>query len=555
MTSSSRPSTKRNGAWPPGDRPPTARTALAVTAVSATGTPAISANAAAVSARRSSSIRSAWRSSRICDRSTRPRSLPKPSADTSRRREGSSPTSHPAAGPPNRSWQKRTAALTASSGLPARTISVAIPARSLALSSPADSLEVAARLRNTMAIWLATASIVPHRSVAAASGAVTSRTPTSSPREIRGIVSRRRPSGSGPRAGRRDSRTRWRSATRSGSSATSIRGRAGASWPSDRVRKIRTPASSSATAARTQRTAATTASRASADEPNAREMAWRTSSSEGGEERRSGRSLSLARWVTVASLGDRMGLLIPFDSLVRSFRVSVPLPIRLRPEPRSPEREGCMVPHFGRNDHGAWPDGLRRGRAAGVCSVRSFAPFPGRAPRVMLRAIAGSSLDAARLREALGEVLRDARRRLGLTIREAAARSGTRFRPSAIGGYERGERAISLERFCDMAALYGIPPDRLLADVLDRLRPEGRAEVMIDLTRLELLPGEEPRRAAELVQQVRRQRGSEGGDLISLRAGDLEALAMTFRLPPGDLLRRLEPAIQLREPASPANHQ
>lgn len=171
----------------------------------------------------------------------------------------------------------------------------------------------------------------------------------------------------------------------------------------------------------------------------------------------------------------------------------------------------------------------------------------------MLRGIAGSNLDAARLREALGEVLRDARRRLGLTIREAASRSGTRFRPSAIGGYERGERAISLERFCDMAALYGIPPDRLLADVLDRLRPEGRAEIVVDLTELELLPGEESRRAAELVERVRRQRGTETGDLVSLRAGDLEALAMAFRLPAGDLLRRLEPAIQLREPSQPAD--
>jgi transcriptional regulator with XRE-family HTH domain len=171
----------------------------------------------------------------------------------------------------------------------------------------------------------------------------------------------------------------------------------------------------------------------------------------------------------------------------------------------------------------------------------------------MLPAIAGSSLDAARLREALGEVLRDARRRLGLTIRESAARSGTRFRPSAIGGYERGERAISLERFCDLAALYGIPPDRLLADVLDRVRPEGRAEVVVDLTELELLPGEEPRRAAELVDRVRRQRGSEAGDHISLRAGDLDALAMAFQLPAGDLLRLLEPAIQLRESARPAD--
>jgi transcriptional regulator with XRE-family HTH domain len=171
----------------------------------------------------------------------------------------------------------------------------------------------------------------------------------------------------------------------------------------------------------------------------------------------------------------------------------------------------------------------------------------------MLRPIAGSSLDAARLREALGEVLRDARRRLGLTIREAAARSGTRFRPSAIGGYERGERAVSLERFCDLAALYGIPADRLLADMLVRLRPEGRAEVVVDLTELELLPGDEPRKAAEMVERVRQQRGGEASDLVSLRAGDLEALALSFRLPAGDLLRRLEPAIQLREPAQPTS--
>ena len=173
----------------------------------------------------------------------------------------------------------------------------------------------------------------------------------------------------------------------------------------------------------------------------------------------------------------------------------------------------------------------------------------------MLPPIAGSNLDAARLREALGEVLRDARRRLGLTIREAAARSEARFRPSAIGGYERGERAISLERFCDIAALYGIPADRLLADVLVRLRPEGRAEVIIDLNELEMLPGDEPRKAAEMVERVRQQRGGEAGDLVILRAGDLEALALSFHLPAGDLLRRLEPAIQLREPTNQTTNQ
>lgn len=153
---------------------------------------------------------------------------------------------------------------------------------------------------------------------------------------------------------------------------------------------------------------------------------------------------------------------------------------------------------------------------------------------------------ARRFREALGEVLREARRRRGLTLREASAASDDRFRPSAIGGYERGERSISLERFYDLAILYGIPADRLLSDVLERLTPTARAEVIVDLTELERLPGEEPRIAAQLVERVRQERGGEAGNLVTLRAGDLEELAMASRLEPGDLVRRLEPAVQLR---------
>jgi transcriptional regulator with XRE-family HTH domain len=170
----------------------------------------------------------------------------------------------------------------------------------------------------------------------------------------------------------------------------------------------------------------------------------------------------------------------------------------------------------------------------------------------MLPPIVGMDPHATRrLREALGEVLRDARRRRGLTLREASAASGNRFRPSAIGGYERGERSISVERFCDLAVLYGVPADRLLAEVLERLTPTGRAEIVVDLTELELLPGEEPRLAAQLVERVKEERGGESGNLVSLRAGDLEALALASRLNPGDLVRRLEPAIQVR-PSEPS---
>lgn len=154
-------------------------------------------------------------------------------------------------------------------------------------------------------------------------------------------------------------------------------------------------------------------------------------------------------------------------------------------------------------------------------------------------------------REAIGQALRAARRLRGLTLRDVGRLSQDRFKPSALGGYERGERAIALDRFADLAELYGIPADRLLGQVLDRVAPEGRTEVVVDLNQLALLPGNEPRLAAELVDRVRSQRGEQAGEVVTLRSGDLEALALSSRLSPADLLRRLDPALHVRDSGPP----
>src|SRR5207244_4441372 len=64
-----------------------------------------------------------------------------------------------------------------------------------------------------------------------------------------------------------------------------------------------------------------------------------------------------------------------------------------------------------------------------------------------------------RFADAVGQVLRRARRARGFTLRDVHVRSRGRFKPSAVGGYERGERAISLDRFSQLAELYDCPPD------------------------------------------------------------------------------------------------
>ncbi len=83
----------------------------------------------------------------------------------------------------------------------------------------------------------------------------------------------------------------------------------------------------------------------------------------------------------------------------------------------------------------------------------------------------------------VGRVLRRARAARGLTLRDVGIRSDGRFTSTAVAGYERGERKISLQRFCELANFYGVEPERLLSEAL---HPNDR-DLVVDLT-----PFEEP---------------------------------------------------------------
>jgi transcriptional regulator with XRE-family HTH domain len=67
----------------------------------------------------------------------------------------------------------------------------------------------------------------------------------------------------------------------------------------------------------------------------------------------------------------------------------------------------------------------------------------------------------------VGSALRRARRARGLTLRQLPALSNGRFTPTAVAGYERAERHISLERFCALCWFYGVAPETLLAEILN----------------------------------------------------------------------------------------
>jgi transcriptional regulator with XRE-family HTH domain len=85
--------------------------------------------------------------------------------------------------------------------------------------------------------------------------------------------------------------------------------------------------------------------------------------------------------------------------------------------------------------------------------------------------------------EAIGHSLRRARLAQGFTLKQVSERSAGDFKPSAVAGYERAERSISLERYCELCRFYGMEPAWLLAEILETVG--GRPEVIVDLSRLE----------------------------------------------------------------------
>jgi transcriptional regulator with XRE-family HTH domain len=166
----------------------------------------------------------------------------------------------------------------------------------------------------------------------------------------------------------------------------------------------------------------------------------------------------------------------------------------------------------------------------------------------MLRRFATGWDPMPRFSRVAGEALREARIERGLTLNDVRVLSNGRFKPSALGGYERGERALSLDRFCELAELYRIPPDRVLAVALTRIDPDARREVVIDLTRLSLVDEDDRLAVAEYVHRVKAQREDYLSDVITLRSGDIEELALSAgRRAPG-LIAKLRPAIMSGEP-------
>lgn len=150
-------------------------------------------------------------------------------------------------------------------------------------------------------------------------------------------------------------------------------------------------------------------------------------------------------------------------------------------------------------------------------------------------------LEAERLdhQRALGQRLRHIRRQQGMSLAEVERRSGGEWKAVVVGAYERGDRAVSLERLERLASFYGVPLTELMT--LHR-RHSATAEsirMVIDLTRLEQSQGPGIAVVARYAERIRRLRGDHNAHVLTVRGADLDTLASAIGSSPRELLEEL----------------
>lgn len=103
---------------------------------------------------------------------------------------------------------------------------------------------------------------------------------------------------------------------------------------------------------------------------------------------------------------------------------------------------------------------------------------------------------------ALGQRLRAARRHRGWSLGDVEIHTDGEFKASVVGAYERGERAISVQRFVSLADIYGTAAS-------DLLPTPSEPTLVIDLDALAGEDGDLVDRYLAAIQMMRKHPGVE----------------------------------------------
>lgn len=140
---------------------------------------------------------------------------------------------------------------------------------------------------------------------------------------------------------------------------------------------------------------------------------------------------------------------------------------------------------------------------------------------------------------ALGAKLRSIRQQQGLSLHGVEDKSEGKWKAVVVGSYERGDRAVTVQKLAELADFYGIPVAELLPDSTPGGAIEPPQRLILDLERLGQVPADKVGPLARYAAAIQAQRGDYNGRVLSIRQDDLRTLAVIYDEPPGVLAEQL----------------
>jgi transcriptional regulator with XRE-family HTH domain len=141
--------------------------------------------------------------------------------------------------------------------------------------------------------------------------------------------------------------------------------------------------------------------------------------------------------------------------------------------------------------------------------------------------------------KALGARLRAIRTQQGLSLHGVEEKSQGRWKAVVIGSYERGDRAVTVQRLSELADFYGVPVNELLPEGHATPANEPASRIIIDLEQLSSVPADKAAPLARYAATIQSQRGDYNGRVLSIRQEDLRSLAVIYDASPGALTEQL----------------
>lgn len=142
--------------------------------------------------------------------------------------------------------------------------------------------------------------------------------------------------------------------------------------------------------------------------------------------------------------------------------------------------------------------------------------------------------------KALGMRLRAIRQQQGLSLQGVEEKSEGRWKAVVVGSYERGDRAVTVQKLSDLAAFYGVPMSELVPGAAQyRAAREAVPRLVLDLEQLQNLELDDAAPLSRFVSTVQAQRGDYNGKVLSIRQDDIRTLAVIYGEPPSQVAERL----------------